>query len=89
MARREVLEVTCDRCKRNDLQEKSQLVETDELVVSFRGQTTKYHDLCSRCREAISGYFKRMVKIEEEKTLEKIEKPVEPTKGKLSFLGGK
>jgi len=89
MARREVLEVTCDRCKRNDLQEKGQLVDTDELVATFRGQTVKYKDLCRRCREAVEGYFKRMVKVSEEPKVTDPATPKEPAKPGLRFLGGK
>jgi len=91
MARREVLEVTCDRCKRNDLQEKSQLIDTEELVTAFRGQTVRYKDLCRRCREAVEGYFKKMVKVSEEPKVD--EKPIdtlkEVPKAKLPFLGGR
>jgi len=90
MARREVLEITCDRCKHNDLQEKSQLSETDELVITLRGQTVKYHDLCVSCRQAITGYFNRIIQVKRDKPSDKpVEKPAEPSKGKLSFLGGK
>ena len=94
MARREVLEVKCDRCGRRDLQEKSQLIDEPELIVTFRKQKFEYKDLCTRCREAVEGYFRRMTKQEEVTKPEagapepEPESPPEETK-KRGFLGGR
>ena len=86
MARREVIELVCDRCGKKDLQEKAELLETAELEVNFRGKRYTYKDLCSRCREAVQGYFMRMTKQEEEpkKTEEKVE-----SKPQMAVVEGK
>jgi hypothetical protein len=100
MARREVIEVKCDRCGRPDLQEKGMLIEEPELIVTFRKQKFEYKDLCTRCRDAVGGYFKRMTKQEEvtdpkagavdppAPVDEPVVKPVEEPK-KRGFLGGR
>lgn len=71
MARRRVVEVTCDRCKRTE----TQGVDEDptlrakvgkELVVVFHGQSIEYEDLCRRCRSAVENYYNRMTKQAEE-----------------------
>ena len=67
VARRKVVEVVCDRCKKPDLQEEQDLQEEAELDVTFRGKKISYKDLCRRCREAVQGYFMRMTKQEEDK----------------------
>ena len=96
MARREVLEIVCDRCQKKDLQTKEQLSEEPELVATFRGQKTEYKDLCIRCRDAVMGYFNRMTKRDEEKKPDvqasAAESPplvVVPQEKKRSFLGGR
>ena len=85
MARREVLEVTCDRCKKTDLQSKDQVKEELELVATFHGKKVEFDDLCTKCRSAVEGYFNRMAKIEEPKKEPAQEKPPEKKRG---FLGG-
>lgn len=64
MARREVVEVVCDRCKRTDNQTKDSLPKTDgsaEVVITLHGKTTTFHDLCRSCRKAIANYHEGMV----------------------------
>jgi hypothetical protein len=74
MARRQVLEVTCDRCKKTETQAvESVPAEGAELEVTFHGQTVKYEDLCKRCRNACENYFKSMTK-----QVEEDEKAAEP-----------
>jgi len=97
MARREVLEIVCDRCQKKDLQTKEQLSEEPELVATFRGQKTEYKDLCIRCRDAVMGYFNRMTKRDDEEkkpdvqasTAESPPLAVVPQEKKRSFLGGR
>jgi len=63
MARRQVLEVTCDRCSKTETQDVESVPEKgDELEVTFHGQTVKYADLCKRCRGACENYFKSLTK---------------------------
>ena len=62
MARREVIEITCDRCKRTETQNKREVSpeDEDELEVTFGGSTTKYADMCRRCRGTVSNYVARI-----------------------------
>lgn len=66
MARREVLEVTCDRCERVETQTKSEAKKPEgvtlELKVNFRGEAAEYEDLCRRCRDAVGSYYAKIVK---------------------------
>ncbi len=65
MARRRVLEVTCDRCDRTETQELTEEGQDPNLVelqVTFHGESVQYGDLCNRCRSAIEGYFAQMTK---------------------------
>lgn len=64
MARREVLEVTCDRCGKTETQGKDDVTEALELEATFRGKKVSYEDLCARCRSAVDRYFGRIVKKE-------------------------
>ena len=58
MARRQVIEICCDRCGKTENQESGTLPSglQKEFSVTFHGKTTEYVDLCLRCRSAISGY---------------------------------
>jgi hypothetical protein len=87
MARREVIEITCDRCSKTETQPKSsEPIQTPELRITFHGVTTEYGDLCVRCRSAVENYFKSMTKRNDEE--EKAQgKPDEPAK--TGFFGGK
>jgi len=84
MARRPVIEVSCDRCGKVETQPvdpKADGIHENELVVCFQGQEITYSDLCLRCRSAVENYFKSMTKQPEE---EESEEPAPPKKG---FLG--
>lgn len=94
MARRQVVEIKCDRCQRVENQEVVQASPVaEELVVTFQGQTVKYGDLCKRCREACANYFKSMTKqLEEEKKSKEVPEPkkeIPEPKGGFLGLGGK
>ena len=86
MARRQVLEVQCDRCGKVETQETPKSTGTtipeQELQVSFRGQSMEYGDLCVRCRSACENYFKSMTKQLDP------DQPEEPKKKSLLGLGG-
>jgi hypothetical protein len=71
MARREVVEVLCDRCGRTETQAKDiKTLDEPEFEVSFRGQKKKYNDLCHRCRGAVEGYFKQATKTVSDKDID-------------------
>ena len=89
MARREVIEVTCDRCGRTETQGKSEepKASESELTIEFQGERHKYADLCMRCRRACEGYFKSLTKQVDQK--EESEAPPIQEKRGLLGLGGK
>lgn len=80
MARRQVLEVTCDRCSRTETQptdefneargaNKTEPDDTAELQVYIPGlQKGKivFTDLCRRCRTAVHNYVKQILKVPRE-----------------------
>ena len=92
MARRQVVELICDRCGKTETQEPSQVASAQpgvpELVVGFLGDKHEYMDLCLRCRKACEGYFKSMTK-----QTEQAEQPegttAEPERKGLLGLGGR
>ena len=65
MARRQVIEVVCDRSKRKDLQEKEELTDEAEIELHIRGKVTSFKDLCGRCREACTSYANRILKVDD------------------------
>ena len=94
MARRKVLEVTCDRCNRTETQQMpDDPMEGHEVELSirFRGEEHRFSDLCTRCREACANYFKSITKQRDDK--EEAENPEPPSetdpeaKKKGGFLG--
>ncbi len=62
MARREVVEILCDRCKKVEVvpKETGSDVDKQALSMTFYGQQVTYSDLCKRCRGALESYFKRI-----------------------------
>lgn len=68
MARREVVEVVCDRCNRTETQAPGSLPKTDgpEATFRFHGAVVDYNDLCRRCRDTLANYFSKITKVKEE-----------------------
>jgi hypothetical protein len=89
MARRQVLEIQCDRCGKTETQEipkgDGDKAHEVELFVRFRGQEVKYSDLCLRCRGACEGYFQSITKTRE-KTTEEEKEPEPPQNKRTRFL---
>lgn len=81
MARRDVVEITCDRCGRTETQTTTEMPKTTgaELEATFHGEKVCFNDLCKRCREAVSGYYTRMVKKADDQ-IPPAPKPTEPEK---------
>lgn len=95
MARREVVEVTCDRCGRVETQASNDKGDSEnEVSVTYHGETHSFEDLCKRCRSAVKGYFERIIKKADDQapaTNAKVT-PIDPANGpseKKRFLGGK
>jgi len=64
MARREVLEIKCDRCGRVETQGKEEILSLPtggEFAAKFHGQEVRYPDLCRGCRQAVANYWKKIV----------------------------
>ena len=62
MARREVLEILCDRCKKVEVvpKEVGGRENKQALSMTYYGQPVTYGDLCKRCRGALDSYFKKI-----------------------------
>lgn len=90
MARRQVLEVTCDRCKKTETQEvdASPATEAAELEITFHGNTIKYDDLCKRCRRACMNYYNKITKQDDEEDAKAEKEGAEVPGQPKSFLGG-
>ncbi len=93
MARRQVLEIVCDRCKKTETQDVPEGEEDKvdiEVEITFHGETVKYGDLCKNCRKAVANLFKKIAKQAEEPKGDNVT-PIEPKKApeKRRFLGGK
>ena len=66
MARREVIEVTCDRCTRTETQSPDSIPKKGatgpEASFKFHDQEVSYDDLCRRCRDSLGNYFSKIIK---------------------------
>lgn len=100
MARRDVIEITCDRCGRTETQSSTEAPKKEgekpapEIEAIFHGEKLVFNDLCKRCREAVKGYFSRIAK-KDEPAAEKaasvtpIDPAQQPKPEKRGFLGGR
>jgi len=63
MARRQVVEIVCDRCGKleNQIPEGS-APAAPELDLVFRGGKLTYQDLCQNCRKAVANYIQKISK---------------------------
>lgn len=86
MARREVLEVVCDRCSRTETQAKEEVspVNTAEFKGVMGKDTIEYADLCRRCRSAVTNYFDKIRKFDEVKDTELAPKKTTAKTAKLN-----
>lgn len=97
MARRDVVEVTCDRCGRVETQHSGEVARKGEMkfevTVNFHGELCSFEDLCKRCRSAVRGYYERIAKKADDQVAppEGNVTPIDPPKQpeKKRFLGGK
>jgi len=90
MARKQVLEIECDRCKKVETQPIPKGPDADkkaEVVVSFRGEEVVYGDLCTRCRRACENYFKSMTRQTDDDKADETEPKAAAKKGLLGGLG--
>lgn len=97
MARRKVVEVTCDRCGRTETQAMDSVPDLPEggveLSVTLLGTKVEYTDLCRRCRKSVAGYFKQLTMAPKDDEKGGEQTPANPPKiglaGKVSrALGG-
>lgn len=66
MARREAIEVTCDRCGKVEIQTSGDLWTGKGTLFegSFEGNAAVYEDLCKTCRKAVRNLYARIAKID-------------------------
>ena len=65
MAKQQVVEVQCDRCKRKEYQPVSQKeaeVSKTELELNFRGVKIRFNDLCAPCEKTVGNYVEHIKK---------------------------
>jgi len=92
MARRQVLELVCDRCGKTETQELSSQPKSEgskELEIKFHGETMSFEDLCHRCRRACVNYIKQLKMETEEKKTESVDSSPPPVEEKRSLFGKK
>ena len=74
MAKRDVLEVTCDRCGRVEVQASTDAPKTKdgepEFTGSLHGDSRVFQDMCRRCRLGVTGYFYRILNKEPERAVD-------------------
>lgn len=87
MARRQVVEIICDRCKRTETQEDKPRPQGDvpELVVIYKGVKVQFDDFCRRCAGTVENYMSKLLKKPEDD--DAAEPPAVPAK-KPGLLGG-
>jgi len=101
MARREVIEITCDRCEKVETQATNARPKGDgpEFSGTLHGEKVNFEDLCKRCRDAVTSYWNRVIKkapdessvtVEENNAAAKVEakepEPVKEEKKKVSLF---
>lgn len=66
MAKRQVLEIVCDRCDRKENQEipKVEAKAEPELNLVFGDQQIRYEDLCRKCRDAVKNMVEKLGKLD-------------------------
>lgn len=80
MAKQQVVEVQCDRCKRKEYRSVTQVeVPKTELELDFRGMKIKFDDLCEPCRTTISNYVDNIKKAPKGKSPKRRAKKKDPS----------
>jgi hypothetical protein len=83
MARREVVEVLCDRCKRVEMVPKDKAPPAGGepvFSITLSGQSVSFTDLCTNCQKALAGYFKHCTLVKKDEA--------EQTKPEVVAKGG-
>lgn len=57
MARSEVVEISCDRCKRKEYVSRSEEKKEPDLTVHGMGRDIVLDDLCVACQKTVSNYI--------------------------------
>lgn len=68
MARQEVMQVRCDRCKRVELVPKAPPKERPDFDGRFFDNKLVYEDLCAKCKSTIANHWKDIEEWERELT---------------------
>jgi hypothetical protein len=62
VAKRQVVEIQCDRCPRREYVEADSKDAAAPCSITFAGKTVTYQDLCSSCRKTIAAHIDGIVK---------------------------
>lgn len=89
MARRQVIEIICDRCGKMENQAPDSPKEEGkaEFKVFFEGKKVAFDDLCERCRKALRNYVEKIARESKDDDQEKPEED-KPRSGLLSRVTG-
>jgi hypothetical protein len=69
MARQKMELVTCDRCKRPELQTVLETPKTEPLFEAvLAGDRIRYDDLCVKCKNTVANLFSELKEWERERT---------------------
>ncbi len=60
MARKNVVEINCDRCERVEYLDPETTKMALGLELSFQGEELVWPDLCSACHKAVGNYIKQI-----------------------------
>lgn len=65
MARKQVVEIICDRCEKQEYVSPKDATETPDFEGQLLGEKLKYDDLCTRCKGTLRNYYAKIAKKEE------------------------
>lgn len=68
MARKQVVEIKCDRCKRAEYKDPEGASEKKPLLILWLGTEIRYEDLCSPCAATVSRNIEQISKTLEGKS---------------------
>lgn len=81
MATREVVEISCDRCKRVEYRDAHADTNPPGLTLNWRDRSIAFTDLCVPCMKTISNYVEKIVTALESKSPDRAKKKTSLTNG--------
>lgn len=62
MAKRNVVEIVCERCDRVEYVKPDEYQEEPDLVITCGGKTVTFEDLCSSCKKTVGNLADQITK---------------------------